>query len=99
MTEKFVREVAERFGLEVLKRITTGSAYHHFATFELSGPAERVRDAWPVIAAKSGETLGRLGAMDSVQHVSNPEHPDHNKPYIECGSIWCEPEPVGVSSK
>jgi len=37
MSESEIRTTAQAHGLEVLKRITTGSEKRHFATFELSG--------------------------------------------------------------
>lgn len=91
MTETFLRALAERFGLEVLKRITTGSERAHFATFELSGPAERVVAAW-----ESAKHAARHKDFDRLTHVTNPGHPDHGKPYILADSVWCEVAPPPV---
>ncbi len=56
LTEQRIREVADKFGLTVLKRVTTGNERAGFATFELSG--SRVFDAWRVIHnAASGDQL------------------------------------------
>jgi hypothetical protein len=79
MTEQFIRDVAERFGLEVLKRITTGNDKSHFATFELTGL--RVRDAWPVIkdASERGIAFDYIRTSDAEDTL-----------YIGCESVWCE---------
>lgn len=84
MTEQFVRDLAERYGLTVLKRITTGTPLTHFATFELSGPEDRIRAAWPPVYDAADRGMAR------VLHVENPGHKDYAKPYIEIESVWCE---------
>jgi hypothetical protein len=83
MTEQFIRETAERFGLEVLKRITTGTDQAGFATFELSGPEASICAAWAAL-----KPHGKGPDFDGIRHVSNPDHPDLGKPYIECGSVY-----------
>lgn len=82
MTEQQIRELAERYGLTVFKRITTGNDKQHFATFELTGP--RVRDAWPAYQAAACKGMARLTNVDSQ------EHPDYGKPFIDLQSVWCE---------
>ncbi len=83
-TEKQIREVAERFGLEVYKRITTGNDHAHFATFELTGPAERIRAARPCLDIPKD--------FGGIVRTSNRIHPDFGKPYVEVQSVWCEVE-------
>jgi hypothetical protein len=83
MTEEYIREIAMRFGLSVLKRVTAGDNRQHFATFELSGPQQNVVDAWQPLA-----DLKRPGC-DELTTVSNPEHPDHKRLYIRLESVWC----------
>ena len=83
MTEQFIRAVAERFGLAVYKRVTTGSANRHFATFELTGL--RCKDAWPAIQEESrGPDFDRLTTTDVN------DHPHHGELFIELTSVWCE---------
>lgn len=50
LTEPQIRQAAEAHGLTVEKRITTGTDAAGFATFELSGEAEAVRQCWQAIA-------------------------------------------------
>lgn len=88
MTEKFIRDMAERFGLTVLKRITTGNEKAHFATFELTGTSGRLHDAWESMKYK-----GRGRDFDRLTWSDNREHPDYVRSYIECSSVWCEPQP------
>jgi hypothetical protein len=84
MSEQFLRDLAERFGLDVLKRITTGPATGgHFATFELSGV--RVEDAWATVRAH-----GRGKDFDKLTRATNPEHAQFGLLFIECSSVWCE---------
>jgi hypothetical protein len=85
MSEQFIRAIAERYGLTVQKRITTGSELKGFATFELSGTDHNIRAAWEPLKAE-----GRGPAFDALTHVSNPDHPDHGKPYIRLESVWFE---------
>jgi hypothetical protein len=86
MTETFLRAVAERYGLAVLKRVQTGSSTRHFADFELTHPdADLVRHAWEVTSMK-----GRGPAFDRLTYTDNPDHEDCGKPFIECKSVWCE---------
>lgn len=82
MTEQFIRSIAERYGLDVLKRITTGSSTRHFATFELSGI--RVRDAWPAIhdAASNDQLKGGFVYM----RASDIDF----RPYVGIESVWCD---------
>ncbi len=77
-----IRELANRHGLGVLKRITTGGAQSHFATFELCGEMPAVRGAWPEVEAGF--------EMASVQHGNNPDHPGYCKPFIVIESVWCD---------
>jgi hypothetical protein len=82
MTEQFIRDVAKRFSLDVLKRITTGHEGKHFATFELTGA--RVVDAWAAILreASTAQLKGGfvyLGTSDADGEL-----------YIGIESIWCE---------
>lgn len=81
MTEKFLLDLAERYGLNVLKRITTGEQAKHFATFELSG--DRCADAWSAIKDKAARGFAKFAAP------SNPDFKD-KRPYIEVQSVWCE---------
>jgi hypothetical protein len=83
MTEHFLRDLAARHGLEVLKRVTTGTERAGFATFELSGPADAVRAAWAELAPR-----GRGAAFDRLDHVSNPGHPDQGAAFICCESVY-----------
>ncbi len=85
MTEAFIRDMAERFGLTVTKRVQTGDATHHFADFELSGVPDRVRAAWE--GMKQG---ARHRDFDRLTYADNPDHDDYGKPFIACGSVWCE---------
>ncbi len=85
MSEKRIRETAKKWGLAVLKRITTGSALAHFATFELSGRRDDVLSAWKELAP-----LQRHKDFDSLRTVSNSEHPDYGQQYIELDGVWCE---------
>lgn len=78
MTEQIIRDLAKRFGLEVHKRITTGTTKKHFATFELTG--ERCPEAWKEIGGTAFRRFGR---------PTNPDYPDQ-RPYIELESIWCD---------
>lgn len=83
MTEQEIRQLAEQYGMEVLKRITTGSErWGHFATFELSGLC--ANEVWAEVADRPG--------LHKLAVVSNPDHPDRGKLYVEFESIWCEPE-------
>ena len=84
ITEEFLRDVADRHGLQVDKRITTGTDRCHFATFDLSGPAEQVRAAWSEVKPRACPDFA------SLTHVSNKEHPRYGEPYIECQSVWCD---------
>lgn len=83
MSEQHIRAMAERFGLTVQKRITTGSEKSGFATFELSGVDHNIRAAW-----ESLKNERRSAAFDRLEVVSNPDHPDHGKPYIRLESVW-----------
>lgn len=83
MTELFIRDVAGQLGLTVLKRVTTGDERSGFATFELSGPADKLHAAWQDLSRHS-----RGPAFDRVTRVSNPEHPDHGKLYIALESVY-----------
>ena len=85
MTEKKLIGVAAFFGLEVTKYITTGNDQCHFATFELMGPQNRVELAWNEL-----KQFARHKDFDHLQRISNPEHPEYGKLYIECESIWCD---------
>ncbi len=81
MTEAFLREIATRYGLEVLKRVTTGTEKAGFATFELSGHPERVRDAYPEVKA-AGHRFTKL---------TKPTNPDHEGgQYIEVDSVYVD---------
>lgn len=84
MTEQQIRDLAARHGLAVDKRITTGDPLRHFATFELSGPSEGVRSAWPEVEVATCRNMAR------VQHANNPDHPGYGRPYIVIQSVWCE---------
>ncbi len=82
--------MAERFGLSVLKRVQTGTAARHFADFELSGPADRIFAAW-----EGMKQHVRHRDFDRITYGDNPDHADYGKPFIACGSVWCEvKEPV-----
>lgn len=85
MTAAKITSVAAFHGLEVLKRITTGNSKRHFATFELTGPAERVAMAWAEL-----EPHVRHKDFDKLVRVSNPDHPDHGQPMIVCESVWVD---------
>lgn len=87
MTEQLCRDVAEAFGLKVLKRITTGNPSRHFATFELSGPLEPVRRAWERVyaLASADEIRGRFVYMRSSDIDWQP--------YIGIESVWCDLTP------
>ncbi len=82
MTEDRIREVAERYGLAVHKRITTGSATEHFATFELSGAPEQIDAAWEVL-----KPAMRHRDFDYTRHSDA----DGSR-YIGLESVWCEVE-------
>lgn len=82
MTEQEIRALADRYGMTVDKRITTGSMTRHFATFEVSGL--RANEVWACVVHSPG--LHRLCV------VSNPDHPDHGKLYVQFESVWCEVE-------
>lgn len=86
MNEGWIRLLAERYGLTVAKRITTGNEAKHFATFSLSG--DRCRDAWPSVqdAARAGGTHRDFYRFTTP---TNPEFSDR-RPYIEIESVWCE---------
>lgn len=85
MTEQLIRQTAEAFGLSVLKRIDTGNAQRHFATFELSGDVLSLNRAWDRLASAY-----RGPSFDRKLRVENPEHLDAGLPYIELSSVWCE---------
>ncbi len=82
MTESWIREFAERNGLEVHKRITTGSERAHFATFELTGP---VQAAWSELYDKASPEQVKGGFV--YLRSSDVDF----KTYIGIESVWCEP--------
>ncbi len=85
MTEQLIRQVAERTGCAVLKRVTEGCGNKHFATFELDGEHDALRAAWELLRPHA-----RGYAFDSIRAVNNPDHERYGQPYIELGSVWCE---------
>lgn len=79
MTEQYIRDVAEMFGLKVDKRITTGTEREGFATFELSGEPEKVLAAWPDLSGKDGR-----GPAFCYVRRSDAD----GKNYIGIESVW-----------
>ena len=96
MTEHFIRAVAQRYGLTVLRRITTGTPTRGFATFELTGPAEKVVAAWPTISER-GRDEKRSRDFDRMT-MTDDHHPEAGQPFIECSSVWIDDSARGVNA-
>jgi hypothetical protein len=85
MTEKFLRELAAKHGISILKTVTAGNSARHFATFELYAHRDQIRSAWPAVASEN-----RGNDFDTVRHCNVAYHPNYGHPYIECSSVWCD---------
>ncbi len=89
MTEQKIRQIAEAHGLSVLKRVTTGNAAQHFATFELSGSGAGAR-ANAFDELREGETFDAQ-RMVSFERCTNPASLDWIQQFIRIESVWCAP--------
>lgn len=86
LSERWIRDLAKRHGLEVYKRITTGNDDRHFATFELTGRVDRLSDAWQEIKPHKRSKGNSFETWATTQE----HHPEAGRPYIALSSIWCD---------
>jgi hypothetical protein len=80
MTETFIRYLAKKHKLNLLKRITTGDELRHFATFELAGDyvQEAVRE------------LRNVADQYQQKNIEMRRSDVTGELYIEIQSVWCD---------
>jgi hypothetical protein len=82
MTETEIRAAAEVHGLTVEKRITTGTTTSGFATFELAGDPEAVRQCWAAVRPEFDGDAIRGGF--AYMRISDAD----GRPYIGLESVY-----------
>ena len=88
LTEQQIRDLADRHGLAVDKRITTGERRTgHFAEFVLYGPEPATAAAYAEVRPAFYPRAGFL----AYASPTNPDYPDR-RPFVEFSSVWCLPE-------
>lgn len=87
MTEEWIRQTAENFGLKVLKRVTTGTEKSGFATFEITGEEFQLFAAWECFKDRASE---ENWPWCRLTHVDVKDHPNYGRPFIQIESVWFE---------
>ena len=93
MSKVQLNEILARFGLTIqTTRQTTGNSRAGFYTYEIGvgAPFDTLRKACTVIVDCWGLPNSTKADFCRITFVDNPDHEDHNKPYLLVQSFWAE---------